>query len=105
MISNEKTKYLSGYKVLSAKIERLKYMIAAFPEGKEKYEKQIAECNAKRDKMECEIDNIDGGILSEVVAEKYICGKSLEQIANTVGYCKRQIERLHIKAMEKFCIS
>ncbi len=71
------------------------------PDKEELYRRQLDECVRLRDKMEEEIERTDGGILSEILAQKYICGKSLEEIALLIGYCKRQTERLHLKALEK----
>ena len=48
------------------------------------------------------IDAVDGGILSEILSQKYICGRSLEEIGYLINYSKRQTERLHIKALLKF---
>ena len=92
--------YLSSYRILGTKIARLRGMIEINPESKEKYSARIKECRKKREKMEDEIDSVDGGILSEILALKYICGKTLEEISLMIGYCKRQTERLHLKAIE-----
>lgn len=102
---DEGREYLGSYKILGTKIARLKEMLGMNPENSAKYKKEITECRVKRDKIESEIDAVDGGILSEILALRYICGKTLEEIALTVGYCKRQTERLHIKALDKFAIA
>lgn len=92
--------YLSSYKILGTKIARLKEMLELNPENREKYSAEIENCKKKREKMETEIDTLDKGILSEILALRYICGKTLEEISLMIGYCKRQTERLHLKAIE-----
>ncbi len=99
----EKREYLLKYRILNSRIKRLSFLIEENPENAENYKAKINETKLLRDKIEADIDNVDGGVLSEILAEKYICGKSLEEIAEIIGYCKRQIERLHIKALQKFC--
>ena len=37
---------------------------------------------------------------SEVLAQKYLCGRSLDETAEILNYSKRQIERIHLKALE-----
>ena len=96
-------KYLSKYRALVLKIGRLRAMKSINPEKAGAYENEIEKCTAVRDKIEEEIERTDGGILSEILAQKYICGRSLEEIALIIGYCKRQTERLHLKAIERFC--
>lgn len=96
-----KKDYLKNYRALLLKIGRLKLMRGINPEKSDTYEKELQDCLQKRDKIEAAIENTDGGILSEILAQKYICGRSLEEIALIVGYCKRQTERLHLKAIEK----
>ncbi|MBR0467187.1 MAG: hypothetical protein IJJ40_06860 [Clostridia bacterium] len=105
MDKNEKKDYLRGYKALVLRIKRLMNMKEINPEKKEKYEEEIKRCKINRDKIENEIEKTDGGILTEILAQKYIVGRSLEEIALIIGYCKRQTERLHLKALDKFCIS
>ena len=104
MDKNEKREYLSGYKALILKIKRLVSMKEINPENSAFYEEKIKDCKIKRDKIENEIEKTDGGVLTEILAQKYIVGRSLEEIALIIGYCKRQTERLHLKALEKFCI-
>ena len=97
--------YLSTYKILGTKINRLKEMRSINPENSAEYDAKINECKRQRDRLEAEIENIDGGLLSEIAALKYICGKTLEEISLIIGYCKRQTERLHLKAIEKLSIA
>lgn len=103
MDSEKGKEYLSSYKLLGTKINRLKEMIVLNPENADAYKENILNCRKKRNKLENEIDSVDGGILSEILALKYICGKTLEEISLIIGYCKRQTERLHLKAIDKLC--
>lgn len=95
----EKRSFLKQYRFLLSKIRRLKEMLNISPENSEKYLKSIEEARKKRDEIEEKIDKVDGNILSEILSEKYICGKSLEEIAYSLCYSKRQVERLHLKAL------
>lgn len=101
----EKREYLKGYRVNRAKIMRVKEMLAESPENKEHYTKLLNQTRRFKDKIEDEIEAVDGGILSEILSQKYICGKSMEEIGYCVNYSKRQVERLHLKALEKFRIT
>ena len=90
---------LKKYRVLLAKIARLKSMIGLCPENEKRYLSEIKDCVAARDSIEKAIDAVDGDILSEILSLKYMCGKTLEEIALDICYSKRQTERLHIKAL------
>ena len=94
--------YLKNYRLLQAKITRLEQLMSECPEKREKYKKELETTILLRDKIEDSIDALDGGILSEILSQKYICGRSLEQIGYLINYSKRQTERLHIKALLQF---
>lgn len=98
----EKKRYLSLYRIQQAKIRRISEMMSANPEKCELYKIQIKKARLLRDNIESDIQAVDGGILSELLAQKYLCGKSLEEISYCLNYSRRQIERLHIKALQRF---
>lgn len=100
----EKKKYLNQYLLQEAKISRLKAMSKITPELKSDYEAQINESLELRREIERKINQVDGDILSELLFQKYIFGKTLEDIACILNYSLRHIERLHIKALDKFKI-
>ncbi|MCQ2455210.1 MAG: hypothetical protein MJ090_03605 [Clostridia bacterium] len=97
----EKTKFLKGYRVFFVKIDRLKEMCDMFPENVSDYKKEISRTNKIIEKIDTAIKNVDDGILSEILFQKYILGRSLESISFELNYSKRQIERLHNIAIEK----
>lgn len=99
-----KKRYLSLYLLQEAKIKRLNSMILISPDKKEEYKQKITECMKMRDDIEAKIKSVDDSILSEILFQKYIFGKTLTEISYILNYSKRQIERLHIKALEKFNI-
>ena len=103
MTTESAREYLLKYKALCLKENRLKYMAEVSPENRKRYNKQMRKCEKLKRALETEIDRVDGAVLSEILASKYICGKSLEETAELIGYCKRQVERLHVKAIEIFC--
>ena len=101
-MSKEKKEYLSLYFLQSEKIRRLRETALQNPEEKEKYILQIKTAQSLRREIEEKIEAVDGGVLSELLYLKYVCGKTLMQISYELNYSVRQIERLHIKALGKF---
>ncbi len=99
-----KKEYLELYLIQQAKIERLRDQMKINPKTVRRYRKKIRDAERLRRRIEDTIDAVDGGILSEVLSQRFLCGKSLEQIAITLNYSKRHIERLYIRAMEKIDI-
>lgn len=101
-MNTEKKEYLSLYLLQNEKIRRLKDMSINNPEKKDKYELQIKAACDLRDEIEEKIEKVDGGVLSELLYLKYVCGKTLLEVSYALNYSVRQIERLHIKALSKF---
>lgn len=104
MSENEKKEYLELYLIQGPKINRLNAQLHSNPLGSGRYIKQIQKARKLRKQIEISVEKVDGGILSEVLGQKYLCGKTLDEIASTLNYSKRHIERLHISALEKFKI-
>ncbi len=102
MTIEEKKKYLSSYRVQQMKIERVRLLMSANPARMDKYKGSLHRAERRRNKIEDEIEAVDDGILSEILYGKYICRRSLEDIAARLSYSKRQMERLHLKALENF---
>ena len=98
----QKKEYLSAYLLQETKISRLKTMIKINPELEKQYKKEIDQAIKLRQEIEQKILAVDGGILSEVLFQKYVFGKTLEDISYTLNYSSRHIERLHIKALDEF---
>lgn len=46
------------------------------------------------------IERLDDMVLKQILFEKYINSKSMEQIGEEMGYCEKQISRKHKKAIE-----
>ena len=101
-MNTAKKEYLNLYLLQEAKITRLKKMAPQTPAQKEKLDCQIEKALTLRDEIEEKIRNVDNGILSELLFQKYILGKTLEEISYILNYSKRHIERLHIEALKKF---
>ena len=102
VMRKNKKKYLNSYLLQQAKILRLREMITINPKMKLEYEQQISNAEYLRVEIENKISNVDSDILSEILFQKYICGKTLEEISIIINYSKRHTERLHITALEKF---
>ncbi len=101
-MNRQKKEYLSLYLLQNEKIRRLSETALKNPEDKEKYILQIESAQTLRREIEDKIESVDGGVLSELLYLKYVCGKTLMEISYELNYSVRQIERLHIKALQKF---
>ena len=101
-MNKEKKEYLSLYLLQNEKIRRLNETALQNPEEKELYVSKIKAAQTLRREIEDKIEAVDGGVLSELLYLKYVCGKTLMQISYELNYSVRHIERLHIKALQKF---
>lgn len=97
-----KKQYLNKYLLQQAKIDRLNKMVFLNPDLKAKYQREIQNAKTIRNEIENKIESVDNGILSEVLFQKYILGRTLEEVSLAINYSKRQTERFHIAALEKF---
>lgn len=100
-MNSQKKIFLKSYLIQESKISRLKKMKTMNPKNKENYDQKIKESKLLRKKIEKIIDSVDDDLLRELLYNKYILGKTLEEIGLILNYSKRHIERLHIKALEK----
>lgn len=100
----QKRDYLSRYRLQQAKISRLHEQSKINTDRKGRYEREILNAIRIRNAIEEGIERLNDETESEVLAQKYLCGRSLEETAEMLNYSKRQIERLHIKALEHFVI-
>ena len=101
-MNKQKKEYLSLYLLQNEKIRRLSETALQNPEDNEKYILQIESAQTLRREIEDKIESVAGGVLSELLYLKYVCGKTLMEISYELNYSVRQIERLHIKALQKF---
>lgn len=99
-----KKQYLNSYLLQQARINRLRQMIVINPHLKESYCLEIAKAEKLRHDIEKKIAAVDNGILSELLFQKYILGRTLEEVGYAINYSKRQTERMHVLALEKFKI-
>ena len=96
-----KKQFLRGYLLQEAKIRRLYEMILLNPKQEKKYLSQIKECQDIRDNIENTIMQVKDDLLREVLFQKYIFGRTLEEISLVINYSKRHTERLHTKALSR----
>lgn len=101
MQREEKKKILSKYLLQETKICRYRQMADLYPQRKDEFIKKADSCDRLRLQIENSIAKMDDEILSELLFQKYVFGKTLEEIAFNMNYSKRHIERLHITALEK----
>ena len=97
----DKKAFLKEYLLQQSKIKRLGEMILTNPTKKALYTAQINKCNNICNNIENRILKLDDTILQEILIQKYICGKNLEEVSHSINYSKRHTERLHVKALEK----
>lgn len=98
----EKKKYLNQYLLQESAISSLEQLAIQNPQKRSEYEKRICNCMKLREEIEEKIYAVDNRLLSELLCQKYMLGKTLEQMGYILNYSKRHIERLHIKALEEF---
>ncbi len=98
----EKKQYLSSYLLQQSKIERLLLMIEKNPKKQSVYAEEIENAKKIRLQIEEKISAMDDDVLSELLFQKYVFGLNLEEVGYKINYSKRQTERLHRKALEKF---
>ena len=98
---SEKKQYLSQYLFQAKKIERYEKLEKMCTKEKNYYLKAINASIRLRNEIEEKISKIDNEILKEILYEKYIFGKTLEDISLILNYSKRHTERLHKKALEQ----
>ena len=99
---DRKKQYLKQYLFIRARITRFEMLEHMEPQMKEIHEKQIRKSEILRREIEDKINDMDDGLLAEILFQKYILGTTLENIAVILNYSKRHIERLHIKGLENF---
>jgi hypothetical protein len=98
----KKKEYLNSYLNQETLIERYYQMLLKNPENKDYYNQKILEAKALRKNIELKISEVGDETLCELLFQKYVFGKTLEEISYIINYSKRHTERLHIKALEKF---
>ena len=98
---SEKKRFLKRYLILEAIISRYRHMAFLDPRRKKNYESLILQADISRREIEEKIYSVEDELLIELLFQKYILGKTLEEISGILNYSKRHIERLHIKALEK----
>ncbi len=97
---DEKREYLELYALQIARINRLYLLSVKNADKSKKYEAQLNSAKSLRDIIEYDIEKLPDKFESEILAQKYLCGKSLEETAEILNYSKRQVERIHLTAIE-----
>ena len=100
MTETQKKNYLNSYLLQEIKIKRLKKQID--DKSNELYEAELKKAIFLRENIEREINVIDDPLLSEILFQKYVFGKTLEEISLIINYSHRHTERLHRAAIQKF---
>ncbi len=100
MTTEQKKRQLERYNLQLAKIKRFKEMSNKNSDRTEFYKNEICSATLLRNKIEDAVQSLSSELEREILAQKYFCGKSFDEIAALLNYSKRQVERLHIKGIE-----
>ena len=100
----DKKAYLSDYRLQETIINQLKRMCIENPSQRESLHKRIEECESLRLQIAETIYRIKDTRYKVLLYEKYINGRTLEEIATILNYSKRHAERLHIAALKSIKI-
>lgn len=100
MSLDDKRSYLELYALQQARINRYSMLAAKNADKMEKYKQKMTTAMSIRDIIEDDIDKMEDKKESEVLAQKYLCGRSLEETAEMLNYSRRHIERLHLSGLE-----
>lgn len=96
----EKKDYLNSYRLQESVIRMLKRLCVENPSQRKQLLNQIKECEALRTQIAEKIQQIKDVRYKVLLYEKYINGRTLEEIAVILNYSKRHAERLHIAALK-----
>ncbi len=105
MNKNEKKQHLREYRLQQMRIVRMTEVIRKYPNEAARCRQNIRDAWKVREHIEDEIAAVEDTTLREVLAQKYLSGRTLGEIAEYMNYSKRQIERLHVKALDVFEIA
>ncbi len=100
MTIEEKREYLQSYPLQQARIRRYDILTLRNRDKKKSYKKRLEEAKLIRDCIEKDIESVVNKKEAEILAQKYLCGTSLEETAALLNYSRRQVERLHNRALE-----
>lgn len=64
-----------------------------------------SECLKKKLEIESQIADMGDGIESAILHSHYLCFRTWDQIGSDLGYCTRQVIRIHGKALHNFNMS
>ncbi len=100
MDNNAKREFLKSYRLQRAIICRIQETSQHYPQKAKTYKAQIKECEKRQKAIEDKINQLPNEFQREVLIQKYICGKTHEEIGILFNYSSRQIERIHKAAVE-----
>lgn len=101
-MQKENKEYLNQYLAQEPKIRRLKELYAKNTTHRAFYLAKINECETIRDEIEAKIESMENPLHREILYQKYVFGKTLEEIGYIIHYSTRHTERLHLTALENF---
>ena len=102
MSINDKKDYLKSYRLQENLIRTLKRLCIENPSQKDVLHTKIEECENLRTQIAEKIFKIKDTRYKVLLYEKYMNGRTLEEIALILNYSKRHAERLHIAALKSF---
>lgn len=102
MTAEEKKAHLLKYRLQQIRINRICEMIKTYPSDAIRYREQLDSARKLRNLIESEIEAVGDDTLCEVLSQRYLCGKTMDEIAESMNYSRRQIERLSVQAIARF---
>lgn len=100
--TEEKKAYLALYPMQIVKIRRYNILKMLNADKKDEYRLLIEKAVFIRDMIERDIEKLEDITDCELLAQKYLCEKSVEEISKELNYSKRQTERRLTKAISRF---
>lgn len=99
-----KREHLEMYMVFTIRLHRLYSQRDAHPESEGKYSDMIYDTLLKMGTIEDAVEKIPNLKEREVLANKYLCGKTVNEISTFMNYSRRQTERYLKSALENITI-
>ncbi len=99
MTVNEMKNYLSEYRRLKHRAERLEVEIECFPQDKVFLEPLYKSVKKKVEDISSKIRSVKKSEYREILIRKYINGETLEEIGDSFCYSARHVQRLLKRAV------
>ena len=101
----KKKEQLSAYLFLKRNIAMVEHLIADTKSGNAEFIGKLIQIVQEKEKkcyeIMCNIESLDSEIEKNIIALKYLCGYTWEEISEKTNYSLRQVYNIHKKALSK----